>query len=194
MIRSGWRSALPRRLVIGAAAVLIPLLAGCEAGNDAPTLLFHYPTDAAGTVVGKLSIRNVFVLGAPLGSRLHKGQSASLFLAMVNNGAPDRLLSVTAPGSATSVSVPSGGVPVVSLHPVFFTSGPKPQLVLVNLTRTLTSGSTIRLQLNFQKAGLVTIVAPVVARAQHYATYAPPQSTGTPAATVTPTPHASASP
>jgi len=194
VIRSGWRSALPRRLVLGTAAVLIPLLAGCEAGNDAPTLQFHYPTDAAGTVVGKLSIRNVFVLGAPLGSSLHKGQSASLFLAMVNNGAPDRLLSLTAPGSATSVSVPSGGVPIISLRPVFSLSGPKPQIVLVGLTRTLTSGSTIRLQLNFQKAGLVTIIAPVVARAQHYATFAPPQSTGTPAATVSPSPHASASP
>ena len=194
MIRSGWRSALPRRLVLGTAAVLIPLLAGCEAGNDAPTLQFHYPTDAAGTVVGKLSIRNVFVLGAPLGSSLHKGESASLFLAMVNTGAPDRLLSVTAPGSATSVSVPSGGVPVISLHPVFSLSGPKSQIVLVDLTRTLTSGSTVRLQLNFQKAGLVTIIAPVVARAQHYATFAPPQSTGTPAATVSPSPHASASP
>jgi copper(I)-binding protein len=194
VIRSGWRSALPRRLVLGTAAVLIPLLAGCEAGNDAPTLAFHYPTDAAGTVVGKLSIRNVFVLGAPLGSSLHKGQSASLFLAMVNNGTPDRLLSVTAPGSATSVTLPAGGVPVIYLHPVFLLSGPKPQVVLVNLTRPLTSGSTIRLQLNFQKAGLVTIVAPVVARAQHYATYAPPQSTGTPAATVAPTASPSPSP
>ena len=35
MIRSGWRSALSRRLVLAAAAVLIPVLAGCEAGNAA---------------------------------------------------------------------------------------------------------------------------------------------------------------
>ena len=196
MIRSGWRSALPRRLVLGVAAVLIPLLAGCEAGNDAPTVEFHPPTDSALTTVGKLSISNVFVLGAPLGSRLHTGQSASLFLAMVNTGTPDRLLSVKAPGSATSVTVPAGGVPVISQHPVFL-SGPKPQLVLVNLTRNITSGSTIKLQLTFQKAGLVTIVAPVEARAQHFATYAPPQSTvatSTPAVTPTPAAHPSASP
>jgi copper(I)-binding protein len=195
VIRSGWRSTLPRRLVLGTAAVLIPLLAGCEAGNNAPTLQFHYPTDAAGTVVGKLSIRNVFVLGAPLGSSLRKGQSASLFLAMVNTGAPDRLLSVSAPGSAASVTLPAGGVPVINLHPVFLLSGPKPQAVLVNLTRPLTSGSTIRLQLTFQKAGLVTIMAPVLPRAAHYATFAPPQSTATtPTATVTPGAHASPSP
>jgi hypothetical protein len=115
----------------------------------------------------------------------------------VNTGTPDRLLSVKAPGSATSVTLPAGGVPVISQHPVFFLSGPKPQLVLVNLTRNITSGSTIKLQLTFQKAGLVTIVAPVEARAQHFATYAPPQSTvatSTPAVTPTPAAHPSASP
>ncbi len=202
MIRSGWRSALPRRLVVGAAAVLIPVLAGCEAGNNAPTLQFHYPTDAAGTVVGDISIRNVFVLGAPLGSSLHPGQSASLFLAIVNDGAPDRLQSISAPGSATSVSLPSGGVPVVDGHPVFL-SGPRPRLVLVSLTRTITGGSSLKLQLTFQKAGLVTLVVPVVPRAAHYQTYAPPQPTAvTPAPAVTPstatpstaTPSTSASP
>ena len=200
MIRSGWRGALPRRLVLGAAAVLIPVLAGCEAGNNAPTVEFHYPTDTAGTLAGSLSIRNVFVLGAPLGSTLHKGQAAGLFLAIVNDGAPDRLLSISAPGSAASVSLPSGGVPVIFQHPVFL-SGPRPQLALVDLTRNITSGSTIRLQLTFQKAGLVTLVVPVMPRAAHYATYAPPQpsaivSTATPATSATPSssPHASASP
>jgi len=202
VIRSGWRSALSRGLVLGAAAVLIPVLAGCEAGNEAPTVEFHYPTDAAGTVVGNISIRNVFVLGAPLGSQLHTGQAASLFLAIVNNGSPDRLLSITAPGSATSVSLPSGGVPVIFQHPVFL-SGPKPQLVLTGLTRDIANGTTVKLQLTFQKAGVVTLEVPVVPRAAHYATYAPPQPTTavstpatTPATTATPgtSPHASASP
>ncbi len=174
MIRSGWRTALPRRLVLGAAAVLLPVLAGCEAGNNAPTLQFHYPTDTAGTVVGDLSIRNVFVLGAPLGSNLHKGQSASLFLAVVTDGAPDKLLAIAAPGTAASVTLPGGGVPITYQHPVFL-SGPKPQLVLVDLTRTVTSGSTIKLQLTFQKAGVVTLLVPVMPRAERYQTYAPPQ-------------------
>jgi hypothetical protein len=30
-----------RRLLFGAIAVLIPVLAGCEAGQDAPTLAYH---------------------------------------------------------------------------------------------------------------------------------------------------------
>lgn len=199
MIRNGWRSALPRRLVLGAAAVLIPVLAGCEAGNAAPTVEFHYPTDTAGTAVGALSIRNVFVLGAPLGSTLHKGQAAGLFLAIVNNGAPDRLLSIAAPGSATSVSLPSGGVPVIFGHPVFL-SGPKPQLVLTDLTRNLASGSSIKVQLTFQKAGLVTLAVPVFPRAAHFATYTPARPSGaasTPPATPgtsSASPHVSASP
>jgi copper(I)-binding protein len=195
VIRSGWRSALPRRLVLGVVAVLIPVLAGCEAGNDAPTVQFHYPTDTAGTVVGALSIRNVFVLGAPLGSTLHKGQAAGLFLAIVNDGSPDRLLSISAPGSATSVSLPSGGVPLIYGHPAYL-SGPKPQLVLTGLTRGLRSGTTIRLQLTFQKAGLVTLVVPVMPRAAHFATYAPAAAstpTITPGTSATPSasPHAS---
>lgn len=213
MIRSGWGSTLPRRLALVAAALLIPLIAGCEAGNNAPTLEFHYPTDTAGfppdtagsSAMGNLAVRNVFVLGAPIGQNLQKGQSASLFLALISTGAPDRLISITAPGSATAVSLPAGGVPVVYGHPAFLT-GPKPQLVLVGLTRTIASGSSLRLNLTFQKAGTITLLVPVMPRAVHYETYAPPQptqttsispspsSTPTPAATKTPGTHTSPSP
>jgi copper(I)-binding protein len=175
VIGSGWGSTWPRRLALVAVAALIPVLAGCEAGNNAPTLDFHYPTDAAGTAVGNLAIRNVFVLGAPLGRDIARGQSASLFLALVNNGTPDRLISITAPGTATSVTMPAS-VPVVIGHPVLFT-GPRPQVVLAHLTRPLASGTTIKLVLTFQKAGPIPLFVPVFARAAHYVTYAPPQPT-----------------
>ncbi len=173
-----WGSALPRRLVLVAAAALIPVLAGCEAGNNAPTLDFHYPTDAAGTLVGHLSIRNVFILGAPLGRNLAKGQSASVFLAIINNGSEDKLIGITAPGTAASVTLP-GIIPIRIGHPVFLT-GPRPQVVLTDLTRTVGSGSNVRLILTFQKAGQVTLLVPVMARASHYVTYAPPQPVVTP--------------
>lgn len=185
MIGSGWGSALSRRLVLVAAAALIPVLAGCEAGNNAPTLAFHYPTDAAGTTVGDLAIRNVFVLGAPLGRNLARGQSASVFLALVTNGAPDKLIGISAPGTAASVTLP-GSIPVVLGHPVFLT-GPRPRVILTDLMRPVSGGSTVRLVLTFQKAGPVTLVVPVMARAAHYVTYAPPQPTPTP----TPSPTAS---
>jgi len=173
-----WGSALPRRLVLVAAVALIPVLAGCEAGNNAPTLDFHYPTEAGGTAVGDLAIRNVFVLGAPLGHSLSIGQSASLFLALVNTGAPDRLISISAPGTASSVTLP-GIIPIRAGHPVFLT-GPQPQLVLTDLTRTVTGGSTIRIVMTFQKAGPITLIVPVMPRAAHYVTYAPPQPVITP--------------
>jgi len=175
VIGSGWGSTLPRRLAVMAAAALIPVLAGCEAGNDAPTLAFHYPTDAAGTSVGNLAIRNVFILGAPLGRDIARGQSARMFLSLVNNGAPDALTSITAPGTALSVTLPAS-VPVVTGHPVFFT-GPRPQVVLVHLTRPLVSGTTIKMVLTFAKAGPIPLFVPVFARATHYVTYAPPQPT-----------------
>jgi copper(I)-binding protein len=185
-----------RRLLLVSAAALIPLIAGCEAGNDAPTLNFHYPTDATGTVVGQISIRNVFVLGAPLGSTLKPGQSASLFFSLVNDGSADRLLSITAPGSAASVRLPGGSVAVNPFQPVLF-NGPVPQAYLVDLTRTITGGSNLTLVLHFQKQGAVTLEVPVFPAASHYATLSPPPS---PSATttskhhkVTPTPSPSGS-
>jgi hypothetical protein len=190
VILSRWAGALPRRLLLVAAAALVPVLAGCEAGNNAPTLAFHYPTDAAGTVVsdGDLSIRNVFVLGAPLGRDLTPGQSASLFLALVNTGSPDKLLSITAPSTATLVMLPAGGIPVVAGHPVYY-GGPVPQVVIRGLTRTVTSGSSIRLVLMFEKAGPVTLLVPVMPRADQYATLQPPASpSATPGVGAGPTP------
>ena len=186
MIGSGWRGA-SRRLALVAAAALIPVMAGCEASNNAPTLSFHPPTDSASTNAGDLAIRNVFVLGAPLGRTLAPGQSASLFLAVVNTlggkGKWDKLLSVSAPGTAASVTLPANTT-VVFGHPLYF-SGPRPQVVLTDLTRTLTSGSTIRIVLTFQNAGPVRMTVPVFAQAAHFVTYAPPQPVITP--TVTPT-------
>ncbi len=172
MTRSGWTVTVRRWLALGAAAALIPVLAGCEAGNNAPTLDFHYPTDAAGTVVGDLSIRNVFVLGAPIGSNLVKGQNASLFLALVDTGRPDRLLSITAPGSALSVKLPHGGILIPSQKLILLT-GPHPVVYLTHLTRTLRSGSSIIVVLHFLRAGSVPLAVPVMPRALHYATYAP---------------------
>ncbi len=191
MIRSRWTGALSHRLVLVAAIALIPAVAGCEAGNNAPTLQFHYPTDSAGTAVGHLAIRNVFVLGAPLNSDLAAGQSASVFLALVTTGAPDKLLKISAPGTATSVTLPAGGIPVVDGHPVYF-AGPAPQVALRGLIRPLQSGSDIVLVLTFQQAGPIRLLVPVMPRAAQYAAFLPPLPATTPAAGAHP--GASASP
>jgi copper(I)-binding protein len=186
VVRSRWAGALSHRLMLVAAIALIPALAGCEAGDNAPTLNFHQPTDAAGTAVGDLSIRNLFVLGAPLGRDLATGESASVFLSLVNTGAADTLIKISAPGSAAFVTLPPGGIPVKNGHPVYY-SGPMPQVVLRDLQRPLLSGSDIKLVLTFQKAGPVTLQVPVLPRELQYATLEPPPAAAaTPAAAARP--------
>ena len=202
MIRSRWaggpgRLVPARRLVLAAAAAaaLIPVIAGCEAGTNAPTLQFHPPTDSATQNAGAIAIRNVFVLGAPLGRNLTAGSSASVFLALINDGAPDTLVKITAPGTATSVTLPAGGIPVVAGDPVYY-SGPLPRVVLHGLTRPVLSGSDITLLLTFQYAGQVRMEVPVMPRALQYATLAPPPVAASPAAAspaaATPSPGANA--
>jgi hypothetical protein len=193
VIGSGWGSTLPGRLALAAAVALIPVLAGCEAGDNAPTLQFHPPTDGAQASVGQLRVDNVFVVGAPLGSSLRAGQSASLFLALVSDGGSDTLTSISAPGTAAAVTLPAGGILVRYQHPVLLT-GPKPTVFLAGLTRSISGGSNIKLVLTFRNAGPITMEVPVMARAAHYVTYGPPPSasavapTSPPSGTATPTP------
>ena len=183
MIRTRCRTARPRRLLVLAIAVLIPVLAGCEAGTNAPTQEWHNPTDGAGIVHDNISIRDLFVLGAPLGSALPPGQSAGVYFAVINNGSPDKLLSIAAPGTAKSVSLPGGTVSLASQQEVLLT-GPTPKVVLEDLTRPLSGGGSVVLVLNFQNASSVTLDVPVLPQAAYYSTYST-------APTPTPTPSAS---
>ena len=58
-----------RSLLAGAVALLVvPALAGCEAGLNAPTLEFHPASSGAHKVIDGLTISNVFVLAAPSGA------------------------------------------------------------------------------------------------------------------------------
>lgn len=177
-----------RRLGAVTVAALIPALAGCEAGANPPVMQWHPPVSGASRSItpaqgsGYLAIRNVFVLGPAPGSTIPAGGSAGVFLAMANTGPRDRLLSITAPGTATSVDMPSGGVAVDRSSDVLL-DGPTPTVVLRGLTHSLTSGGYVRLVLQFQKAGTVGLTVPVMARAAEYATYSPapsPSPTATP--------------
>jgi copper(I)-binding protein len=207
LLRGHSFSVAARRACAIAAAAAIPLLAGCEAGLNAPVLQWHPPTAGASKAIpaatgsGFIAIRNVFVLGAPLNAALPAGGSASVFLAMVNTGAKDRLVSASAPGTATSVTLPAGGVTLERSRTQLLT-GPEPEVVLTGLTHTLVNGRNIRLVLTFQNAGSVTLFVPVMAKASYYATYSPaPSPTPTPTkkhrrhgqAAATPSPGATAS-
>jgi copper(I)-binding protein len=187
------------RLLIGAGAlaVLMPAIAGCEAGNNAPTLEFHPASAGAQTVVNGISITNVFVLGAPSGSTVPAGSSAGLFMSLYN-GDPtsDTLLGVSATGTAGTVSVGGGTVALPAYSAVNLT-GPQPSVVLKNLSKPLTAGGYVSVTLAFAHAGTVKLQVPVEPQSYYWATYsapASPSATSTSASpTTSPTATASAS-
>jgi copper(I)-binding protein len=161
-----------RRLLLGVIAVLVPALAGCEAGLNAPTLTYHPAAYGATTMVNGITIDNLFVLGPGLNSVLPAGGQAGVFLALQSENG-DRLVSVTAPGTAASVTVTGGSVDLPQRTLVDL-SGPAPKIVLTGLSTPLSGGQTVQLVLNFATAGLVALSVPVEPRAYDYATYSPP--------------------
>lgn len=195
MIRASSRKAAAGRLLFcgGVLALLIPAIAGCEAGTNAPTLQFHSASSGAHTVQNGIQLTNVFVLGGPSTptqpSTLPPGSSAGLFLSLYNGGSnADTLESVTAPGTAASVSLPGGSVALpAGAAPVNLT-GPQPEIVLNNLKTTLTGGSNVTLFLQFQRAGQVKLVVPVMAQAFYFQTYsqAPGTASSTPVTSASP--------
>jgi hypothetical protein len=187
------RAAAPlRALAVVAAAALVPAIAGCEAGFNAPTQRWHQSSAGASAVVNsEIRINNMFVLGASPAFSLQRGGSAGLFLALNNEGGPDRLIAITAPGSATVVQMPGGGVRLASQQSVFLT-GPAPQVILRGLTRRLNGGQHILIVLHFLRAGSKVIQVPVMPRAQWFATYspAPPLVRPSPSGSASPSPGA----
>ena len=173
--RSGKTAAGRLLLGAGALALLMPAIAGCEAGNGAPTLMFHAASAGAQTEVNGIRITNVFVLGAPAGSTLPAGSSASLFLSLFNDGATaDALESASAAGAA-SVTLDGGTVALPSEIPVNLT-GPQPSAVLNNLSAPLASGGYVKLTLQFKNAGPVTLQVPVEPQSYYWSTYSPAPS------------------
>jgi copper(I)-binding protein len=169
-----------RRLLIGALAILVPALAGCEAGLNAPTLEYHPASFGVSTMVDGINIDNVFVLGPEPGSTLPAGGQASLFMALQSSNS-DQLTSISAPGAASSVQLLAAPI---TLHPntLVDLSGPAPEVVLNGLTNPLSGGETVQLVLHFATAGSVALMVPVEPAAYEFATYSP-----------APTPTASAS-
>jgi copper(I)-binding protein len=193
VIRARYGKTAAGRLLLGAGvlALLIPAIAGCEAGNDAPTLEFHPANFGANTVFNGIQITNAFVLGAPNGSVLPSGSAAGMFVSLYNGGSSsDTLLSATAAGTAGSISLSGGTVPLaVNAAPVNLT-GPEPKVVLEDLSQPLRGGTYIPVTFDFRHAGTVTLQVPVEAQAFQWATFSPPASAtpGAPVSTATATP------
>jgi copper(I)-binding protein len=190
VIRSSSGRTVARRTLIGALALLLPAIAGCEAGYNAPTLEFHPANAGTNVTINGIEISNAFVLGAPAGVQAPSGSNAGMFMSLYNTGAgDDHLTSASAPGSASSVQL-SGGTVSVPGQTLVDLSGPEPSVVLSNLTRPLAGGDFVAVTLDFSRAGTVTIEVPVEAYSDYYSTYSPPPSptaspTASPSATAT---------
>jgi copper(I)-binding protein len=174
VIRSSSGKTVARSLLIGAVALLIPAIAGCEAGLNAPTLEFHQAPNGAHAVVNGITVSDVFVLGAPAGSKLPAGSSAGVFLSLYNSGSDgDTLVSMAAPGAASAVHLSGGTVSLPVNAPVNLT-GPQPMVVLSGLTKPLGGGQDVPVTFNFQHAGSVTIDVPVQPQSFDFSTYSAP--------------------
>jgi copper(I)-binding protein len=167
-------------MLFGALAVLAPALVGCEAGFNAPTLEYHPAAFGAYASKNGVSIANAFVLGpSPSGPEVAGGR-AGVFLAITaQNG--DKLVSASAPGTASAVQILGAPVRVPAAVPVTLT-GPVPRVVLTGLANPLQGGELVTLNLTFAEAGTITMTMPVQPKAYEYATFSPP-ATSSPAAT-----------
>jgi copper(I)-binding protein len=185
-----------RRLLFAAVAVLVPALAGCEAGANAPTQDFHPAAFGALATAGGITINDAFVLGPALGSVLSPGGQAGVFLALTAQSG-DQLLSVSAPGTASSVRLVGGPV-TLGPNSLVTLTGPAPKIVLTGLTTSLSGGQTIQLVFDFANEGQVPLLVPVEPDAYDYSSYSPPPVVPTPTATpkhhAKPKPGASATP
>jgi len=169
-----------RRMLLGALAVLAPALAGCEAGYNAPTLEYHQAAFGAYATKNGVSISNAFVLGpSPSGPEVAGGR-AGVFLAITSQDG-DKLVSASAPGTATSVQILGGPVSVPAVGSADLT-GPVPRVVLNGLASPLQGGTLVKLNLTFAEAGTIAMTVPVQPKAYEYATLSPP-ATPSPAAT-----------
>lgn len=173
MIRSS-RGRLLRRVMIGGVALLAPILAGCEAGNDAPVLEFHPAANGAQGSAGSLTVSDVFILGGANGQAVPAGGSASMFLSVYNGGpTADKLVGVDTAGTAKSVQLTGGSIAIPAQNMADL-EGPQPKVVLRNLSKQLTAGSTVEVLLSFQNAGSVELSVPVEARSTYYSSFSPP--------------------
>jgi copper(I)-binding protein len=161
-----------RPLLFGALAVLAPALAGCEAGFNAPTLEYHQAAFGAYATKNGVSISNAFVLGpSPSGPAVAGGRAGFFFSVTSQDG--DKLVSASAPGTASSVRIAGGSVNVPATVPVDLT-GPVPQVVLAGLANPLQGGELVKVNLTFAEAGTIAMTVPVQPKAYEYATFSPP--------------------
>ncbi|MEU8252141.1 copper chaperone PCu(A)C [Nonomuraea sp. NPDC048916] len=180
-----------RRWIVAAAAFLVaPVVAGCSAGFDADTNKAYAPNEASVLIDGggygsrEIHIPQAFILGPDAGAQLAWRGSAPIYLNILNTaGKADTLQAVSA-GDLGTVKVTA---PIqLPTDQLVNTGKPAPQIMLEGLSKSLRGGESVKLDLQFANAGLVSMNVPVVTRSREFADY-PPAPGATPAPTPTPT-------
>ena len=157
--------------ILGAAA-----LSSCAAGTDAMTGQARTTTNSAAGAVGTVALRNVYVVGPA-----QRGGTAQVISAFFNDGAhDDEIIGVSSPGAETG-RPPSSPVLSAGGHNIYIADGTAP--ALFGLKSDLEIGSRIEVTFTLEKAGSVTLQAPVEPAA--------PGAWRAPAPTPTATPKAS---
>ena len=174
-----------RRMVAVAIAgvlAIVPAVSACGAGAEpesaAPTRL----TEGVNvTTKNGVAVRDLFVLGPEPGGRLAAGSAATVYGSVINNstdGQPDRLIAVTAPGTAQTGRIEGGALNLpyqrlVRLGVPAPSGVTTPLLTLEGLAVPLTGGQPVKLTLQFERSGALEATVPVVPRNGSYLTYAP---------------------
>ncbi|MGP3965204.1 copper chaperone PCu(A)C [Nonomuraea sp. 3N208] len=184
-----------RWIVIAAAFLAAPALAGCGAGFNATTNAPYAPNEAQALIEkgaygsSGIQIPQAFILGPDAGAQLPWRGSAPIYLNILNtSGTPDTLQAVSA-GSLGTVKVTA---PIqLPSNQLVNTGKPSPQLMLEGIPKSLRGGESIKLDLQFANAGTVSMHVPVVTRSREFAAYPPaPGATAAPTPTPTPSAHA----
>ncbi|WP_141579027.1 copper chaperone PCu(A)C [Actinomadura sp. WMMA1423] len=159
------------------------LLAGCS-DNPVPTDVS--PASGVAGQIGRVVIRNLFVLGGEGGATIKQGGSAPVYLTMVSS--PSSIESSGISGSSapstgsdtlTSVSSPQASSTELIGGPIRLPAGqdvqigPAPRIVLRGLKNDLSPAQFVLINMRFERSGSGSLNVPVQARQGDLQSYSP---------------------